>query len=149
MVFKSDEQRKGFFGNMGNVRSNISPKITRPEFKKIMKTRQKEREEQFKSKNIKTVADVISLNKERGQFFFSPDTIKFFNSKILGGSLKGKNKNLFITSEKRPSFKGETTFRKFSIRKVNKTTGSIETVGEFQQFGTQNQANNFIKEKNI
>ncbi len=98
---------------------------------------------------IKTVADVMSLNAKKGMFFFSPDTLKFFNSRILGGELQGNNKNLFITSEKQPSFRGEKTFRRFSIRKVNKKSGDISTVGEFQQFATQKQAEKFIKDKNL
>jgi len=36
MAFKSDRQRKGFFGSRGNVRSNINPKTRKKKKRKSL-----------------------------------------------------------------------------------------------------------------
>lgn len=152
MGFKSDKQRKKVMALLrGGTKSAVNPQVigSQTGFREKRKIAEQERQERFKPKNIKTVVDVMSLNIERKQFFFSPDTLKFFSSRILGGQLQGRNKDLFITSEKQPSSRGEDFSRMFTIRKVNKNTGGIVTVGEFQQFGTQTKAKKFIIDKNL
>lgn len=132
------------------TRSDVQPEIKKPVFIKeprsVLQIQRRARLEieRFKPKNIKTVTDVISLNTKKGMFFFSPDTLKFFNSRVLGGELQGKNKDLFITSEKQPSIRGQEFSRRFTIRRVNKTSGDISTAGEFQGFGSQSSAKESI-----
>lgn len=124
------------------------------EFKSIMRERrifrENEKAKRLNPDNINTVADVMYLNNEKGYFFFSPDTLKFFNSQIYGGELLGNNKDLFITSEKQPkSLDGSVYPRKFTIRKVNKSVGDIDTIAGFGAFSSKIQAENYIKQNNL
>jgi hypothetical protein len=96
-----------------------------------------------------TMADVIRINEKKGRYFFSPDTMKFFNSRIESDLIKNK---YFVTSEKRSAWRdmyGHTLApagkREFSIRKFNNKTGRIDTIGDFGEFGTKKQALKKIK----
>ena len=73
------------------------------------------------------------LNKAKGQFFFSPGTMRFFNSKISSNVI---NDRFFITSER---FDDEHP-RLFTIRVIDWHTGEIGTHGEFQEYKTAEQA---------
>jgi len=68
-----------------------------------------------------TIADVKRHNKEAGQFFFSKDTMRFFQSRIESTLYKN---HCFITSEQC----GETSPREYTVRHYNVETGRIETV---------------------
>lgn len=70
---------------------------------------------------FKTIAEVRKANKANGHFFFSPDTMKFFNSKIETSLLKNR---FFITSE---SFDG--TAREYAVRMVNDDS-TIDMIGD-------------------
>jgi hypothetical protein len=72
-----------------------------------------------------TMDDVKRINAEKGFHFFSPDTMRFFKSKIESQLYADK---YFITSEKK-GFEDST--RGYSVREFNKDTGDIETIGEF------------------
>lgn len=87
-----------------------------------------------------SIGEVKRTNKEKGRFFFSKDTMKFFNSRVetKGDLQKGK---YFITSEKFD----ENTPRKYSVRKFDRKSGEIETVGEFGQFRSKQEASGYIK----
>ena len=86
-----------------------------------------------------TMADVIRINGDKGQHFFSSDTMKFFNSKIESKLLDGR---LFITSEKK-CFNDYT--RVYSVRRFKLKNGHIEKVSEFGEFGSKREAINYIK----
>ncbi len=88
--------------------------------------------------NRKTMADVKALNRVKGNYFFDPDTMRFWHSKVHGGLILGK---YFITSEDNY----DRMSRLFSIRAINWTNGAIDTVGAFQQFHTVEDAKEFIK----
>lgn len=85
-----------------------------------------------------TIADIMERNKEAGRYFFSKDTMKFFNSRI---EPEVYGDGYFITSERR---RGESIL--FTIRKFNKKEASISTVGDFQEFSTKTQAKKRVKE---
>ena len=71
-----------------------------------------------------TIAKMKAIQKENNRYWF--DGNEFFNTTIETQS----KKNFFITSERM-----EIDFpKKYSIRYFNETTGSIETVGDFQDF---------------
>lgn len=76
-----------------------------------------------------TMADVKRNNKESGQYWFSLDTMRFFQCKIESGLIGGK---FFITSEQ----SGWDSPRLYSIRKYDSETHKIDTVGDFQAFKT-------------
>lgn len=84
-----------------------------------------------------TLAQVKEANRESGHCWFSPDTMRFFRTRILGGLVAGK---YFVTSEKPPHGP-----RKYSIREVKNTQGHIWTVGEFCQYGTARAARAALK----
>ena len=87
---------------------------------------------------MKTISinQIKHLNAAHGQYFFSPDTIRFFHSRTDQTAIIVKNSAYFVTSEQRES----DTPRKYTIRKADMTTGNVETVGEFHAYGTHAQA---------
>lgn len=86
---------------------------------------------------FKTISEVKKANKEIGQFFFEKTTMRFFNSRIESGILKGR---FFITSERF----NEDAPRLFTLREV-KPDGKVETLGEFQEFATIQEAKEYLK----
>ena len=87
-----------------------------------------------------TMVDVKRNNKEAGLFWFSPDSIRFFKSRIESELIDGK---FFVSSEKNM----EDDPRLYSIRKYNPKTHGIDTVGEFQAFKTCQDALDAIREE--
>ena len=86
-----------------------------------------------------TMDDVKRNNREAGQFFFSPDTMKFFRSKIESKLVKGR---FFITSEQA----GDEHPREFTIRVYDADTHGISTMGGFQAYKTMEEAEIAIAE---
>ena len=89
-----------------------------------------------------TIDDAKRINKEKGQYFFSPDTMRFFKSKIERDILRfGQliDNKYFVTSEQ---FDYDSP-RLYSIREFNPDTGDIKTVGEFQEFKNKKTAREF------
>lgn len=84
-------------------------------------------------KRAKTMEDVKRNNKEAGRHWFSPDTMRFFLSKIESELIGGK---YFVTSE----WDGTTNPRLYSVRKYHPDSHIIDTVGEFQGFKTRQDA---------
>lgn len=82
-----------------------------------------------------SVKEIKQYAEETGSFFFSPGNIRFFNSRF-GRSVYGDNGDVFITSEQ---FEYLSSSRLYSVRRIFET-GDIETVGEFQQFATRQEA---------
>lgn len=79
-----------------------------------------------------TINDIKYANSEAGYHFFDADTLRFFNSRILGGVI---GDGYFITSEKYDY----NSPRLYTIRHAN-ADGSISTVGEFQHYETAHAA---------
>lgn len=84
-----------------------------------------------------TIAQVKEANIASGHYWFDPDSMRFFGTKILGGLVAGR---YFVTSEKPPYGP-----RKYSIRKVKNAQGHIDTVSEFCQYGTARAARAGLK----
>lgn len=80
-----------------------------------------------------TMEDVKRNNKESGQHFFDPDTMKFFRSKVESGLLKQK---YFVTSE----CAGDDHPRLYTVRKYDPKEYDIRTIGEFQGYQTEEEA---------
>ena len=85
------------------------------------------------------MADVKRINRDNGKYFFEKGALKFFNSRI-GNTLYGNK--YFVTSEQY----NENFPRLYTIRMFDVNTGSVDTVGEFQEFTTGQQAISHIKE---
>ena len=75
---------------------------------------------------METIQTIKNRNKEKGYFFFSRDTMRFFKSKVestlyYGGDLYG----YFVTSEKRGF---EDNRRCYKVRQANFLTGNVSTI---------------------
>lgn len=88
-------------------------------------------------RTVFTIADLKALNAENGGCWFEPATMRFFKAKIVTGILTG---GYFITSEQGPS-----GVRAYSLRSFDEK-GAIDTVGEFQAYGTKAQAMSAYRE---
>lgn len=80
---------------------------------------------------FKTIAEIKAANAALGHFWFSPETIKFFGTKIMPTVVDGR---YFITSEQPPHGP-----RKYSVRRAE-DNGSISTVGKFCHYPTRQSA---------
>ena len=90
-----------------------------------------------------SMREVEEANEKAGQFWFSPDTLRFFSSRHGGTAYLVGRKAFFISSEQDKSSSGGGAWdgkRRYSIRVCDMDTGSIDTVGEFGAYGTQGQA---------
>ena len=87
---------------------------------------------------FKTIGEIKRTNKANDGHFFDKGAMSFFNSRIESGVLKGK---YFITSERMEL----TDPKRFTLRVAN-NDGSIDTVGEFQQFRSTIEAKEYLKE---
>lgn len=66
--------------------------------------------------------------------WFTPDTMRFFRSRVETGLLAGDH---FVSSEQFVPYDGEPAARRFTVRRFDKSdTFMVETVGEFQEFDT-------------
>jgi hypothetical protein len=86
-----------------------------------------------------SMADFKAANKASGRFWFSPDTMRFFRSKVEGGLISFGSRQFFITSEQFVPSEGPADPRKFTVREAL-ADGSVDTVGEFQGFATKDAA---------
>ena len=78
-----------------------------------------------------SMSDVITANEQTGGHWFDKSSMRFFKTKIKSRLIAGKR---FITSECGPD---ERT--RYTIREAQ-PDGSIDTIGEFQQFSTLEKA---------
>lgn len=81
---------------------------------------------------MRTIEDIKRGNKNAGRFFFSPATMRFFNSKIESHLIYDR---FFITSER----ESKEDKKAFTIREVGEDY-DISTFGEFQQYRTKKRA---------
>jgi hypothetical protein len=77
------------------------------------------------------IADIRRLNKASGRYWFSAETMRFFNTRALPTVYQGADGIYFVTSEQFVSSDGIPAERKFSVRCFNPDDASISTVGPF------------------
>ena len=94
-----------------------------------------------------TLAEMKKINQDLGMHFFDKDAVKFFNSKFETKGIRKGNNVYFITSEQFEPTIGEKEPRKYTIRDMDLNDGSIDTVGEFQQYDSKESAKKVLKEK--
>lgn len=80
-----------------------------------------------------SIEDIKSANAANGQYWFSPQSLKFFSSKIENKVYGGR---LFITSEQFESSDGHKDPRRWSIR-LTEDDGSIWTINGFQEYASK------------
>jgi hypothetical protein len=91
-------------------------------------------------RTFRDIGQVRYANNQLGHHFFDRDTLRFFSSRVHDDLYGGR---YFVTSERDESYgsfgaawDGE---RRYTIRKAN-PDGSIETVGQFGQYGSRSGA---------
>jgi hypothetical protein len=87
-----------------------------------------------------TIYDIKLSNKQHGQFFFDPPSMRFFDSCIGRETYEGAGGVYFITSEQFTPSNGTPEKRRYTVRKFNVDTGEVDTFGEFQQYGNASSA---------
>ena len=90
--------------------------------------------------NFGTIKQVEAHNENAGHYFFSPDTRRFFRSRIHSNVYGGC---VFVTSEKLVT-RTKRYQRAFTVRMIHEN-GSIDTVGEFQAFTTRHSAHFYAR----
>ena len=85
-----------------------------------------------------TMNQLSRYNGNRNYYFFSPDTMRFFSSRIqTTPPYKGR---VFVTSERM----NWNSPRYYTVR-VIQPSGNIETIGDFQGFTTRQSAHRFAE----
>lgn len=79
-----------------------------------------------------TIDAIKQANRDAGQHYFDADTMRFFRSRVMPHVYGGR---IFVTSEQN----GYDHPRAWSVREAM-PDGSIETIGEFQEYATGSQA---------
>lgn len=80
-----------------------------------------------KQKQHYTISDIKRMNKESGQDYFQPNTVRLFGSRALPDVYQGPGGVYFVTSEQFD----EKSPRLYTVRRFYPESGKIDTVGEF------------------
>ena len=80
--------------------------------------------------------DLERRNTEAGNFWFEPDTMRFFRTRLCGDPLVSGSRVFFVTSERN----GWDNPRLYSVRVMDWGTGDVDTVGQFQGYRTRSGA---------
>jgi hypothetical protein len=82
-----------------------------------------------------SIEEIKAANEAKGDNWFSPNTLRFFKSEVYP---EVYGERYFVTSEKNDGY-GYSYPRLYSVRIANED-GSIDTVGEFQAYGSLREA---------
>jgi hypothetical protein len=106
--------------------------------------KRKIRSAQHNERKVKvlTIKDIKELNRKHGQHWFSPSTMRYFNSRVPLDNTRLINNEFFITSER---FSYDHP-REYSIRRWSGREKNIDTIGEFGAFKSRQQAMRKLKE---
>jgi hypothetical protein len=86
-------------------------------------------------------------NERTGKHFFDKDTMRFFDSKLPRNAYISDDDKTgyFISSEQFHGPEGSAP-RKYSVRKMDLETGSVDSIDDFQQFPDYKSAQKKLKE---
>jgi len=98
-----------------------------------------------------TISEIRAINREKGFYFFSRDTMEFFKSKVFPDVFSAYERSYFITSEK-ACFDNPT--RVYKVRVFNQVNGDVRsadretypTVGQARKAARQHCLNNTDRE---
>ena len=96
--------------------------------------------------NVNQVFQLKRLNEKYGGYFFSDNSMRFFNSRIHDTVYGGC---VFVTSEKAPSFRGSRHSRRLYTVRYMDSTGNPHTIGDFQGFDTRSKAHAYAQNVGI
>lgn len=88
-----------------------------------------------------TITEMKVANRNVGHYWFDKDTMKFWNSKVVSSLYEAHEAVYFVSSERQR----ETWPAMFTVRKFNKVTSHVETVGRFQQYESIDKARSAAK----
>lgn len=93
-----------------------------------------------------TIEDIKRLNKEGGKYFFSPDTMRFFRSRVGDTVYQGQGGIFFVTSEQFATYSPHYRVdpRKYTVRQFIPESGDVETVSEYNEL-SRSQAHRLAK----
>lgn len=86
-----------------------------------------------------TINEMKRMNEEVGQHWFSEGAMNIFNTRIEAGPNK---ENIFITSDAMDP----DAERRYTLRLFGAKTSKVDTIGEFQEFATLEEAKKARKE---
>ena len=78
-----------------------------------------------------TIDAIKSANRVRGMFFFDPDTMRFFASRVLSEVYQGPGGVYFVTSERPPH-----GARHYTVRRFEPPTGRVSTASGFGHYAS-------------
>lgn len=81
-----------------------------------------------------TMADFKQANADRGEFWFSENTMRFFQTEIESDLINLDGRQFFVTSEEDPS-----GLRLCTIREAL-ADGTVETIGGFHEYDDLDEA---------
>ena len=79
-----------------------------------------------------TIDSIKARNAREGFFFFEPETLRFFRSKVGRTVYEGPGGVFFWTSEQMVFSDGSRERRSYTVRRFSRITGEVKTVGNFQ-----------------
>lgn len=84
---------------------------------------------------MKTIEDIKAAATAAGNFFFTPDTLAYFSSRVSSTVFGGE---YFVTSEQDKTGNAWGGVRRYTVRRAwDSPNGfTVDTVGEFGQFDT-------------
>ncbi len=83
-----------------------------------------------------SISDIRAANAAGGWYFFSPDTMRFFSSRVHSRLFGGC---IFVTSEQFQPSHGPPYAREYTIRLAN-ADGDVSSVSPFQEYKTLSSA---------
>lgn len=79
-----------------------------------------------------TMDQIKTANRVRNLHWFDPSALRFFKSRVSDFTACGPGGVFFVSSERFD----ERSPRRYSVRSFDPETGNINTVGDFQAYGT-------------
>lgn len=97
----------------------------------------------FNRNKLQTRNQMARKNKAEGHYWFTPETLRFFDGRIESSS---NEYGLFVTSEQFHDHRGNSEPRRYTVRQFRHDTGQVETVGEFQEYASFDGASRAVAE---
>lgn len=87
------------------------------------------------------IRDIERLNAQKGKHWFEADALRFFRSRYADSATIKDGGAYFTSSEKGPGMS-----RRYSVRRMDMETGSVDSVGGFEAYDTLARAKAALKE---
>jgi hypothetical protein len=88
--------------------------------------------------NVHGIFSVDDIRRKHRGYWFSPDTMRFFKSRVLLDVFPSANGKIYFVSSEVTGF--NTSERAFTVREYCPTKDAVDTIGEFGGYDTKAQA---------